>query len=84
MLVCGLKGTRQWNKTDYFIHYGFQLIVMFFFYYSDNSIILYVPYSNVFFLSIFNATLNTNVTFFTFISNVNMNRQLPTSNLEPF
>jgi hypothetical protein len=38
----------------------------------------------MFFLFFFKATLNTSVTFFTFISNVNMNRQLPTSNLEPF
>jgi hypothetical protein len=50
--MCGLKRTRQWNKTDYFIHHGFQPIVrLYFLDYSDNSRIFYVPYSNVFFVN---------------------------------
>jgi hypothetical protein len=51
MFMCGLKRTRQWNKTDYFIHHGFQPIVrLYFLDYSDNSRFFYVPYSNVFFV----------------------------------
>jgi hypothetical protein len=69
---------------DYFIHHHFRPIVrLYFLNYSDNfSIIFYCP-SNVFFL-IFKTAANTSVTFFIFISNVNMSRQLLTSNLQPF